>query len=64
MAGNDERPGYALKVIMERLIGYKDYEWTWTEEELEELDEMARRAREIELRNMTGTWAEKSLESK
>lgn len=58
MAGNDgeetQRPGYALKEIMKRLVGYKDYEWTWTEEEL---DEMVRRAREIELRNLTGTWA-------
>ena len=51
MVGNDreEQRSRSVEEIMKRLTGYKDY----TEEDFER---MWRRAREIELRNMTGTW--------
>jgi hypothetical protein len=53
MVGNDreesQRPGSAL-----RETEYKNDGWVWTGEEF---DRMARRVKEIELRNLTGTWA-------
>lgn len=60
MVGNDreesQRQGYALKETE-----YKNDGWIWTGEEF---DRMARRVKEIELRNMTGTWAEIGKEEK
>ena len=53
MVGNDreepQRPEYDLKKIE-----YKNDGWVWTGEEF---DRMARRVKEIELRNLTETWA-------
>ena len=48
-----------VREAMKRLTGYKDYGWAWSKEEF---DRMAKRVKEIELRNMTGTWS--GLDSK
>lgn len=59
MAGNNEeetqRPGYALKEIAKRVMDIEEEEWT--EEDDAYFNKMVRRAKEIELRNLTGTWA-------
>ena len=57
--GNGEesqRPGYALKEIAKRIMDWEEYEWT--EEDEAYFNKMIRRAKEIELRNLTGTWAD------
>lgn len=60
MAGNDreefQRSGYALKETE-----YKNDGWAWADVEF---DEMARRVKEIELRNLTGTWVGKESEKR
>lgn len=59
MVGEDreetQRPEYALKEIMRRVMDMEEYEWT--EEDEAYFNKMVRRAKEIELRNLTGTWA-------
>ena len=50
-----QRPGYALKEIAKRVMDMEEYEWT--EEDEAYFNKMVRRAKEIELRNLTGTWA-------
>ena len=55
MVEESQRPGYALKEIARRVMEMEEYEWT--EEDEAYFNKMVRRAREIELRNLTGTWA-------
>ena len=44
-----------MKEIMKRVMDWEEYEWT--EEDEAYFNKMVRRAKEIELRNLTGTWA-------